>query len=287
MSDTESEGSSVKSEASIAPSSDDPSSNYKPPSRKKRRESVCAEKIRDDVCDSELKVIEKSDEEAARILQILEKNVFFSHLDGHQMKKIQNSMFLVEKEDGDIVINQGDDGDNFYIIDSGSVDVFINESNETTDRHLVKTCEAGDAFGELAIMYNAPRAASCVANGHVRLWALDRVSFKVILMQTTIAKRNAYKGFLQNVPVFSQLTEYEILTIADALQEETFDDNAVICSQDESGDKFYLVKEGTAICTKYFGEGSNMEVARLTSGTYFGEVRVTRHKGLNESCFVF
>jgi len=48
-------------------------------------------------------------------------------------------------------------------------------------------------------MYNAPRAATCKAVGSVRLWAVDRVTFKVILMDTTMKKRNLYKDFLTKV----------------------------------------------------------------------------------------
>ena len=81
-------------------------------------------------------------------------------------------------------------------------------------------------------MYNAPRAATCEATTPCSLWALDRVSFKVILMKTTISKRNIYKGFLQQVPILAQLTEYEILTIADALQEEVRKHS--LCSADSS-----------------------------------------------------
>ena len=110
-------------------------------------------------------------------------------------------------------------------------------------------------------------AASCVATGDVRLWALDRVSFNVILMKTTISKRENMKELLLKTQVFSQLTEYELLTIADTLQEETFEDGTVICNEGDNGDKFYLVKEGTAVCTI-----EQNEVARLTSGSYFGEV---------------
>jgi cAMP-dependent protein kinase regulator len=69
-------------------------------------------------------------------------------------------MFQVDKQEGDIIINQGDDGDNFYIIDNGSVDVLIKTIGSDEDAKLVKTCVAGDSFGELAIMYNAPRAVS-------------------------------------------------------------------------------------------------------------------------------
>ncbi|KAL7553194.1 hypothetical protein ACHAWF_016463 [Thalassiosira exigua] len=278
LSDTGSDCSSAVTNESVAPSvrHEDPSSSEKQPQRKKRRESVCAEKITDHhVQESELKVIEKTQGEADRILQILKSNVFFSHLDEHQMRVIQNVMFSVEKSDAEVIINQGDDGDNFYIIDSGLVDVFID--SDAGERRHVKKCEAGDAFGELAIMYNAPRAASCIANGDVRLWALDRVSFNVILMKTTMAKRKIMTDNLLKIPVFGQLTEYELLTIADTLQEETFEDTAIICNQGDRGDKFYLVSEGTAVCTISQGEES-AEVARLTSGSYFGEVALLTTK---------
>ena len=61
---------------------------------------------------------------------------------------------------GDIIISQGDDGDNFYLVDEGAVDVFIGNIGSIEDAKCVKTCEKGDSFGELAIMYNAPRAVS-------------------------------------------------------------------------------------------------------------------------------
>ena len=199
--------------------------------------------------------------------------MLFEHLDKVQLKTVQDAMFPVKKEDTDIIIKQGDDGDNFYVIESGCIDVYI-ASKEGPK--LVNSYTNGDSFGELAIMYNAPRAATCVAtNGPVKLWALDRVSFKLILMKTAINKRNQYRDFLQKVPILSQLTEHEILTIADALHEETFDKNIQICEEGQSGDRFYIIKEGSVTCTKLVEDGDGQkenEVAHLTSGTYFGEV---------------
>ncbi|KAL7522418.1 hypothetical protein ACHAWX_007101 [Stephanocyclus meneghinianus] len=228
--------------------------------------------------DFELKTIDKSAQESSRILQILKNNLFFSHLDENQMNQVVHAMFLVHKQDGDIIINQGDDGDNFYIIDGGSVDVIINTIGSDYDANIVKTCVAGDSFGELAIMYNAPRAATCIAKGDVRLWALDRVAFKVVLMKTTMAQRESYRGFLTKVPIFSELTEYEILTIADALIEESFEDNVVICNQGDMGDKFYLIKDGTAVCSKTGLNGTINKVTELSSGSYFGEISLLTTK---------
>jgi len=247
---------------------------------RKRRQSVCAEKITEDVAlESKVKVIAKTEAEASRIAVIMKNNMFLNHLDLEQTQKIQDAMFVVEKSDGDVIIQQGDKGDNFYCVEDGTVNVFITPRDGTADeRKLVKVCTRGDSFGELALMYNAPRAATCVASGNVRLWALDRVSFNVILMKTTMEKHKNMKKFLLQIPLFSQLTECELLTIADTLQDESFKDGSIICKEGDPGDKFYVVHEGVASCTKIQIDGTSKEVVRLSSGSYFGEIALLTAK---------
>lgn len=219
-----------------------------------------------------LKKIPKSDEELSKIEDILKRCVLFEHLDTDQLNAVKDAMFPVSKVDEEIIIEQGQDGDNFYIIEQGMVEVYI-ASDSDQQRSLVASYNEGDFFGELAIMYNAPRAATCIAKGGpVKLWALDRVSFKVILMQSAISKRKQYTSFLKEVPILSNLTEYEILTIADALHEESFHDGEVIFEQGGEGEKFYIVKEGSVLCRKTLDDGATKEVAHLQSGGYFGEV---------------
>lgn len=70
-----------------------------------------------------------------------------------------------------------------------------------------------------------------------------RVLVQVILQATTTARRTQHKSFLEKVPILAQLTEYEILTIADALVEDTYEDGDVICTQGEVGDAFYIIKK--------------------------------------------
>ena len=246
------------------------------PRPKKRRESICGEKLSDDMCDSGLKVIEKSESDMKRISVILAGNMFFSHLNQEQMKAIQDAMFLVEHADADVIIRQGDeDGDKFYCLDDGVVDIFINDGNE---RKLVKSCQPGDSFGELALLYGAPRAASCLAKGDVKLWALDRISFKRILMKTTLDVRTVNKSFLEMVPLFSHLDEYILLTISDALHEENFEDSQAVLTEGEAGDKFFLIKDGSVVCTKRQSDGNVKQVKRLTNGQYFGELALLTDK---------
>lgn len=58
----------------------------------------------------------------------------------------------------------GDKGDNFYIVDSGTCEIYVKKEG-VEEEQLVKTVEAGDYFGELALMYGTPRAATIIVNG--------------------------------------------------------------------------------------------------------------------------
>ena len=155
------------------------------------------------------------------------------------------------------------------------MDVFIAPPEGSAgERRCFKTCKEGKGFGELVIMYNALHAAACVATMvAIHLSILDRDCYKRILMKTTIDKRNLYRMFLEKVSILSQCTQYVILTIANALEEEVFNDGDIICNEGQAGDSFYFIESGTIVCSKMSGD-KDLEVSHMTSGSYFGEVRI-------------
>ena len=59
------------------------------------------------------------------------------------------------------------------------------------------------SFGELALIYGTPRAATVKAQTHVKLWGIDRDSYRRILMGSTLRKRKMYEEFLSKVIVIS------------------------------------------------------------------------------------
>ena len=59
----------------------------------------------------------------ASLSKAIAKNVLFSHLDENERSDIFDAMFPVNAMPGEVIIQQGDEGDNFYIIDSGDVEV--------------------------------------------------------------------------------------------------------------------------------------------------------------------
>lgn len=73
----------------------------------------------------------------------------------------------------------------------------------------MKKYDEGDAFGELALLYNAPRAATITADTSCVLWSLDRDTFIHIVKDASRKKREKYEKFLERVKILETLEPYE------------------------------------------------------------------------------
>jgi cAMP-dependent protein kinase regulator len=150
-------------------------------------------------------------------------------------------------------MKQGEDGDYFYIVDEGHADIFVNglgcltpedaEGPSTSEEYggRVQICESGSSFGELALMYNAPRAATVVARTQLGLWAVDRLTFRTLVMGVAINQRAKRSTYLEGVELLSTLTQSERETVVDSMVEEKFENGQNVISQGETGSKFYIV----------------------------------------------
>lgn len=247
---------------------------------KPRRTSVSAESMdptKVAAMKEKLAVIEKPPEIAERLLGVIGKSALLRMLDNEQKDSLVKAFAGPKiKPAGEDIIVQGEIGETFYLLEDGSVDVYISKGGG--DQKKVHTYQTGDSFGELAIMYNAPRAATCRAATESKLWELDRTSFKVIVVAAAMQKREKYMGFLKEVPILTSLTEMETSTLADSLAEETYQDGQVICAQGDEGNFFYVIKSGKAICSQLDAAGDDKVVAELTDGSYFGEVALLTSK---------
>ena len=73
--------------------------------------------------------------------------------------------------DGEIIFEEGDEGDMMYVIQSGKVKIAKNSSSGNI---TMVTLQRGDIFGEMALFDKLPRSASAVAEGDTRILSIDR-----------------------------------------------------------------------------------------------------------------
>merc|ERR1712096_340912 len=192
--------------------------------------------------------------------------------DENERSDIFDAMFPVNSLAGEYIINQGDNGDNFYIIDQGEVDIYVNKQQ-------VSTIGEGASFGELALIYGMPRAADVRARTNLKLWAIDRDSYRRILMGSTQKKRKMYDEFLSKVSILESLDKWERLTVADALEPVQFEDGQKIVVQGEPGDEFFIILEGSAAVLQRRSENEEfVEVGRLGPSDYFGEIALLMNR---------
>lgn len=240
-----------------------------------RRTSVSAESMLPSADNTYQRVvIKKTQTQYARIDRAISQNLLFKNLDEEQLKDVLDAMSEKKISTvGSVIIKQGDVGDFFYVVESGLFDIFVqfpDKSDESGRGFGKKVAEAkeGGSFGELALMYNAPRAATVVSRSpDCVVWALDRITFRRILMENTSRKRKMYESLLESVHVLSALELPERQKIADSLDTCVFDKGAVVIRQGDVGEQFFMIEAGEAEVVKD-GEGV---IARLTKGDYFGE----------------
>ncbi|KAJ3120163.1 hypothetical protein HK098_004813 [Nowakowskiella sp. JEL0407] len=238
-----------------------------------RRTSVSAESMAPTLdTDYVKKVIEKSSDQRSRIQRAVLNSFLFKSLDEEQHADVVNAMEEKKVFKGEEIIKQGSmDCDYFYVVESGNFDVFV--SRNGSEPVKVTDYGPGGSFGELALMYNAPRAATVVCTNDAILWALDRVTFRRILMENTSRKRRMYEAFLEEVPILVSLEPYERHKIADALESISFNDGDVIIRQGDRGENFYILESGEVQVSQTDENGvEHKSPETLKKGTYFGEL---------------
>uniref|UniRef100_A0A7S3CUP1 Cyclic nucleotide-binding domain-containing protein n=1 Tax=Strombidium rassoulzadegani TaxID=1082188 RepID=A0A7S3CUP1_9SPIT len=158
-----------------------------------------------------------------------------------------------------------------YVLEQGQLDctkVFAGNTAPT----FLKQYVPGEGFGELALLYNAPRAATITAKTDYVTWKLDRDTFNNIVKAAAAKKREKYDNFLQTVEILKTMDPYERSKLGDAVVEQRFTKGAYIITEGEPGTTFYLISEGSAIATKSLEEGqAPVEVRKYERGNYFGE----------------
>ena len=216
------------------------------------------------------RIIQKTEEQINKIKARIVSSFLFSNLEPNELEIVIGAMDEKHFKPGENVITQGESGDCLYVVEEGNLDCTKHFTQDGEEKYL-KTYVPGESFGELALLYNAPRAATIKAKTDCVLWVLDRETFNNIVKDSAQKKREKYENFLKKVDILSTIDSYELTQICDALKNEVYNKGDFIIREWESGNVFYILEEGEAIATKAFDGGDVQEIKRYGPGEYFGE----------------
>lgn len=125
----------------------------------------------------------------ARIGQMDFVKKIFHHLHPRQIDELCRNMSFETFDHDEIVFNQGDHGDKLYIIITGSCDIKVkniitdaNSGASETREKVLFTCLAGQHFGERALDFNEPRAATIVTTAFTELLTVSKTVCVHILL---------------------------------------------------------------------------------------------------------
>ncbi len=191
-----------------------------------------------------------------------ETALFYSHLKEERVRS------------GEMIIRQGDQGDKFYIVKSGQVEVIISRKDEPD--LMAAKLSRGDYFGEIALIKNVPRTASVKTVADCSLLVLERKDFEVLMtkkvnLAVRIDRLIENRGFLIKLPLFAEFAPAQVAMAASRLVPERYQPGQPVITQGEIGDSFFIIKEGRLEVLVMKG-GQKKKVAELGPGEYFGEI---------------
>lgn len=187
----------------------------------------------------------KTWEEQAHIERILHDHFLFRKLTDSQCNVLLDCMQRLEAKPGDIVVQQGGEGDCFYVVGSGEFEVLAIQEEDGKEMTKVLhryTADKQSSFGELALMYNKPLQSSVRAVTSGTLWALKREDFRGILM-SEFSNISSLK-LLRSVELFTKLTVVQLSQLAESLVEVSFTDGQVIVEKDDEVSNLYIIQRG-------------------------------------------
>ena len=191
------------------------------------------------------------------IYDILSRHFFLQTLNHQAKNEICISMSLYSLKEGKTLYTKGDQGAFWYIVHSGELNRFL-------DDKLIGKIEAGDSFGEHALMNNTPRSTTVVAVTDCKLWALKRQVFRKILEFIFTSNFEQNMKFLNgiNIPLDSTIKSI----MANNLIQEIYNKDQYIFKEGEIGSCMYIIKEGEVECIK-----GDKVVRVLKQGDNFGQ----------------
>lgn len=206
----------------------------------------------------------KSPAEVQLIRNSIGSNFVFSGLSESDMEPLVSAFEKCNFKNKETIIRQGEPGDFFYVINEGKVDFIVNGRR-------VGSADRGKSFGELALLYTCPRAASVEASSDTTLFRVGQDTFRRILQARSQASLSDKMELLEGLDLCQGISKGDLYRLSAVMTPYLFKAGQTLVRKGGSGKVFFIIKEGK-VCCKDISVGASTYVDQeLGPGDYFGE----------------
>ena len=222
-------------------------------------------------------IIPKSDAVKKIIATAIKDNVIFSVWNEKEILEFVDIFFEVHVKKGETIFNEGTKGDQLYVIETGSVNVYKQSVLDLS----ISGC--GMSFGDIALLYDTPRNVTVRAKENCKLWAIYSNDYRGMSRLNKEKIANTKINFLNKVKIGNHilgdvLEAPEIYNIALATRTVSFTSGNIITKEGDKGDTFYIIKRGSVdVYNKACGDDP---IITMVPGQFFGEKALVYEKGV-------
>jgi cGMP-dependent protein kinase len=199
-----------------------------------------------------------------------------------QLARVASAMKTMDFNATDQIVKQGDEGDIFYVIQSGEVEIYVKDARRQSaaniskgqsspredelQARLVDTIGPGDYFGEKALITMDRRNATCRAKTTVRCLVMAAADFKQVMgPMADLLKNNGLMNSLNQLEVLKPLPRNVREVVINEMREVDFAADSEIVKQGDNSPGLYILQAGEIF---YMDEGQERVI---NQGMSFGE----------------
>ena len=222
------------------------------------------------------------------------KSPVFSELNFDVLKNIIDAMEEKNVPAVTDVVKQGDLEESFYFVAEGQLECkmqftqITQEGNrkkvEKFEPKLVRIYNPGDYFGELSLLYHTPRRGTIRAITDVKLYTLNRSTYKLILRKANEEKTEKIINAMKGVKILSMLEDEELEKLESITKEAVYSNGEMIIKENEFSNTLMILEKGKCIGTKTEEKGKTpIETSKYKDGDVLFEKAILRPEKSEEN----
>jgi cytochrome P450/CRP-like cAMP-binding protein len=204
-------------------------------------------------------------------------------LDAPQLDRAQQDKLVAhaerrEYQPGEVIIQQGDEADAFYILARGTAEVYLKQSGQAPQ--LLAELTDGAFFGETGLLQGVRRTATVRVSeaAEAEVLVIDRDTFLNYVAEfdligdeiaALVRRRTNSRNLARALPT---LSHEQIARVSPEIASRTYAPGEVIIRQGDPAETFYVLTSGRAEVIRRYPSGSETTIDWREPGEYFGEI---------------